>query len=253
MVILLIALPGAPPDVAARNGPSTTQVPVVVEELHPSECLVDRLPVEGTLDLIEELLADGLPPEVPYAEPVVQGRDVIDPVVLIDGAAWAAYDGLTGIQPPPGRPVDAEALAAVSRTIREDGACENANDMGRYLALRSPSGLRWLLEGFTRDGYDRAAWRELLSGPTDIGLGGDPRIAPVIVDARFVAHDHVVAFVLTSSDGVRNAASVSLLPPYLYVMSNVEGRWLIDDDLRAFLPIPALTDVTATPRASPTS
>ena len=139
-------------------------------------------------------------------------------------------------------PAAAETVAAVTATVREAIACANARDIARYFALHTERGIGSFLTVAEGEGADReralAELRELMR-TTPVAAPEEERSA--VYGVREVVElpdDRVAALVDLYDISARGDAT------YLFVLVQVDGRWLIDH----FSVAPA-EDALATPAA----
>jgi hypothetical protein len=120
-----------------------------------------------------------------------------------------------------GTPADAETVAAVTATIREELACANAQDLRRFAALHTKAGLVSLFA----DSPEALTRLPELAATTPVPAPEDER------NALYTVHD-----VVELPDGrvraIADLYDISAEPGdvrYAYILVESRGRWLIDE------------------------
>jgi hypothetical protein len=129
------------------------------------------------------------------------------------------------ISPPLGQIADPATTVSIKETARQVLACFNAGDIPRAAALMTENGIKRAYWGLTIDPQSRQAAEELITG-TPVPRQTEVLLRLVTVtDASILPDGRVAAFVVMNEP---------LLPPagpetLLFIFSNVDGRWLVDD------------------------
>ncbi len=153
----------------------------------------------------------------PRESPVWDGIEIAEPTAPV----WVDQP----FSPPSGDPVDDATLTAVTATISQSIACQNAGDIGRMLALFSDDGVRGFFSG--PRGYDPD---EVDSA---IGAGATPAPADrvielvAITDVITLEDGTVAATVTTRASGLDYIDVVYLVA----APAESEVDWLIEDSI----------------------
>jgi hypothetical protein len=154
----------------------------------------------------------------PLTAPVWDGVEVPEPTAPV------STDG--PFQPPAGDPVDAATAEAVTGTITQAIACQNAGEIGRLLALYSEYGLRALFSGSRGQPADEV---DAIVGAGATPVAADREVGLVTVEDIVSLDDgRVAATVTTEASGITYVDVVFLAPN-----ESGDGRpaWLLDDSV----------------------
>ena len=161
-------------------------------------------------------------PEECVAEP--RTYEDIAAILDIEGEGVPA-PALTQITPPLGEVADPETSISIREAARHVLACFNAGDIPRAAGLMTENGVQRAYWGLTIDEENRELAR------TRIAAAPEARVEEALVrlitvtDVSTLEDGRVAAFVVLNEP---------LLPPagpetLLFVFSNQDGRWLVDD------------------------
>ncbi len=135
---------------------------------------------------------------------------------------------------PPGNPLDAETLAAITATARQVIACENAGEPWRALALYSD---RFLRQYFGEPGVFTPERYAMIATPRPIAP--EQQVALVaIADGRLLADGRAGATVTVNDPSNTEGGDQSSFLSFV----QQEGQWLVDSAVE--LPPPAATPAT---------
>jgi hypothetical protein len=170
---------------------------------------------------------------VPAAEECQVAPRSVESLAMLVGtpAAAEATPGVGGIEPiplPEGTPADAATVDGINATLRELGACRNAGDRLRELAL------------YTDDYFRRVIARQGPYSPevlASLSTPQPPQETGIVLarpdDVRVLADGRVGALLLLPGEA-RDAVSY----PF-FVFARHGDRWLLDEVLLAVPPSPA--------------
>ncbi len=137
---------------------------------------------------------------------------------------------------PPGDPLDAESLAAITATARQVIACENAGEPWRALALYSD---RFLSQYFSEPGVFTPERYAMLATPRPVAPA-DQQIALVAVaDGRLLADGRAGATVTVNDPSSTEGGDTA---SFLF-FTEQDGQWLVD----------SAVELPTTPAGTPTS
>lgn len=187
-----------------------------------------RVGVAGGPDAPGSLGAPGATADVPAAEACRVAPRTVAEIRRLNEQAAEAYAQSFERRPvplPTGPPADAETVAAVERTMREDAACAAAGDQLRAAALRTNG---YLLRSFAANGPIPEAELAALGTPTPDAdvlpwelIPGEPvRVLPDgLVGAPVKPRDHPDGFEWAPEQGL------------FLVFARVGDRYLLDDEV----------------------
>jgi hypothetical protein len=156
------------------------------------------------------------------AEP--RANDEIANVLQLAGEGVPA-PAIVSITPPLGEIADPATTISIKETARQVLACFNAGDIPRAAALMTENGIKRAYWGLTINPESRQIASERIAG-TPVPRQTEVLVRLVTVtDASLLPDGRVAAFVVMNEP---------LLPPagpetLLFIFSNVDGRWLVDD------------------------
>ncbi|HEV2528401.1 MAG TPA: hypothetical protein VGT61_08150 [Thermomicrobiales bacterium] len=153
----------------------------------------------------------------PRETPIWDGIEIAEPTAPVSVAG--------PFVPPSGDPVDDAIRSAVTATIFQSIACQNAGDLGRMLALFSDDGVRAFFSG--PRGFDAEAVGDAVeAGATPVS--GDRMIELVAIDDIVAIEDGRVAATVTTRASDLEYADVVFLSP---APEGTGVQWLIDDSI----------------------